>query len=77
MNVYETFIEGAKDGFNYAVMVMPYQLTILIAVSVFRASGALGLVQQGLESFIVFMGFNTGLAGMIAAIIISHIFFYA
>jgi spore maturation protein SpmA len=58
VNVYETFIEGAKEGFKYAVMIIPYLVAILIAVGVFRASGALGLVEQGLESLIIFMGFN-------------------
>ncbi len=59
VNVYESFIEGAKEGFKYAVTIIPYLVAILIAVGVFRASGAMDLVKSGLESFFMFLGVNT------------------
>ncbi|MBK6264826.1 spore maturation protein [Marivirga sp. S37H4] len=59
VNVYESFIEGAKEGFKYAVTIIPYLVAILIAIGVFRASGAMELVKAGLESFFGFLGVNT------------------
>ena len=43
VNVYEAFIEGAKDGFKTAVMIIPYLVAILVAIGMFRASGAMGM----------------------------------
>ena len=48
INVYESFIEGAKGGFKVAVSLIPYVVAILAAIGVFKASGALGWVQDGL-----------------------------
>jgi len=59
VNVYETFIEGAKEGFSVAVMIIPYLVAILVAVGVFRASGALNLLISGLGSAIGMLGVNT------------------
>lgn len=54
VNVYETFIDGARDGFNVAIKIIPYLIAILVAVGVFRASGAMdmmvGLIQKLLVS---------------------------
>jgi len=52
VNVYETFIEGAKDGFKTAVMIIPYLVAMLVAIGVFRASGALDLALNGLRSLL-------------------------
>ncbi|MGH8671222.1 MAG: nucleoside recognition domain-containing protein [Burkholderiales bacterium] len=53
VNVYETFIEGAKDGFHIAIGIIPYLVAMLVAIGVFRASGAmemlLGVVRRGIE----------------------------
>jgi spore maturation protein SpmA len=49
VNVYETFIEGAKEGFSTAISIIPYLLAMLVAVGVFRASGALDLLLDGLR----------------------------
>lgn len=49
INIYDAFIEGAKDGFNVAVKIIPFLIAILVAVGVFRASGALDFVMQGLK----------------------------
>ena len=50
INLYETFVEGAKDGFKVAVNIIPYLVAMLVAIGVFRASGALDLVLDGLRS---------------------------
>lgn len=60
LNVYETFIEGAKEGFDVAVRIIPYLVAMLVAIAVLRASGVLNLVVGGLESCFAFCGFDTG-----------------
>ncbi|WKV12046.1 spore maturation protein [Marivirga harenae] len=59
VNVYDSFVEGAKEGFNYAIMIIPYLIAILVAVGVFRASGAMDLLKDGLEAMVAFVGLNT------------------
>lgn len=58
INVYESFIEGAKDGFKTAVMIIPYLVAILVAIGMFRASGAMGMVTDGVAAFVHYLGFN-------------------
>ncbi len=58
INVYDTFIEGAKDGFSTAVRIIPYLIAILVAVGMFRASGAMDFLVDGLKSFVAFSGFD-------------------
>ncbi len=53
---YEAFIEGAKDGFHTAVMVIPYLVAILVGVAVFRASGAMDLVMNGVSYLLGLFG---------------------
>lgn len=48
INVYDAFIEGAKDGFHTAVRIIPYLVAILVAVAVFRASGAMDVLVEGI-----------------------------
>ena len=48
INVYDAFIEGAKDGFHTAVRIIPYLVAILVAVAVFRASGAMDMLVEGI-----------------------------
>ncbi len=50
-NVYEDFIEGAKDGFNVAIKIVPYLIAILVSIAVFRASGAMDYLIAGLAKF--------------------------
>ena len=57
VRVYESFIEGAKDGFNIAVRIIPYLVAILVAIGMFRASGALDILLSGLSPFLHFIGF--------------------
>ena len=49
VNVYETFTEGAKDGFKTAVSIIPFLVGMLVAIGVFRASGALDLITNALS----------------------------
>lgn len=59
INVYDAFIEGAKDGFNVAVMIIPFLIAMLVGVGVFTASGAMDMVIDGLRSFISILGIDT------------------
>lgn len=59
VNVYEAFIEGAKEGFGTAIKIIPYLIAILVGVGVFRASGALDYLIDGMRSFFSLIGVNT------------------
>jgi spore maturation protein SpmA len=59
VNVYEAFIEGAKEGFEIAVKIIPYLIAILVAIGVFRTSGALSYLVQGLTWFFGQLGIDT------------------
>ena len=58
VNVYEAFIEGAKDGFQTAVRVIPYLVAILVAIGVFRASGGMDLLIGGINWSVKAAGLN-------------------
>jgi spore maturation protein SpmA len=59
INVYDAFIEGAKDGFKVAVGIIPYLIAILVAVGMFRASGAMDLLVRGMAWLFALCGLNT------------------
>ena len=59
INIYETFIDGAKEGFSVAVKIIPYLVAILVAIGVFRASGALDFIVDGIAGVIGLFGVNT------------------
>jgi len=59
VNVFESFIEGAKEGFEVAIKIIPYLVGILVAVGVFRASGAMDYLVQGVSTIVSWMGFDT------------------
>src|SRR5690606_2042490 len=59
VNVYETFIDGAKDGFKTAVKIIPYLVAILVAIGVYRASGAMEWLEHGFAWIFVQAGINT------------------
>ena len=63
INVYEAFIEGAKDGFKTAVRIIPYLVAILVAIGVFRASGAMDALIGGIERVVTFFGCNADFVG--------------
>ena len=58
VNVYDAFIDGAKDGFSTAVNIIPYLIAILVAIGVFRASGAMDVLMQGVVKLVEGLGFN-------------------
>jgi len=59
INVYEVFIEGAKEGFTVAIRIIPYLVAILVAIGVLRASGALDFIVAGLGRFFAAVGLDT------------------
>ncbi|MBR6945213.1 MAG: spore maturation protein [Prevotella sp.] len=58
VNVYDAFVEGAKDGFTTAVRIIPYLVAILVAIGVFRASGAMDMLTEGIEWTVTACGFD-------------------
>lgn len=62
-NVYDAFIEGAKDGFSTAVRIIPYLIAILVAVGVFRASGAMDLLTDGVAALLRWCGADDRIVG--------------
>lgn len=58
VNAYEAFIEGAKEGFSTAVTIIPYLVAMLVAIAVFRASGALDLLMGGMRSAVLALGYD-------------------
>lgn len=59
IDVYETFIDGAKEGFQVAVRIIPYLIAILVAIGVFRASGAMDILIEGIRRGFTAIGMNT------------------
>ena len=59
VNVYDAFVEGAKDGFTTAVRIIPYLVAILVAIGVFRASGAMDMLIGGVKWGVEALGCNT------------------
>lgn len=57
INVYDHFVEGAKEGFNVAIRIIPYLVAMLVAISVFRTSGCMGYLVDGI-------GYLVGLTGL-------------
>lgn len=83
---YETFVEGAKEGFEMAVSIIPYLVGMLVAISVFRASGAMEFIIELLKPALQFVGVpteivplafirpisGTGALGMTSDLIATH-----
>ncbi len=63
VNVYDAFIEGAKDGFSTAVRIIPYLVAILVGIGVFRASGAMDMLIGGIEWTVAAVGGDTDFVG--------------
>ncbi len=59
INVYDAFIDGAKEGFTTAVMIIPYLVAILVGIAVFRASGCLDVIINGISYLVALAGLNT------------------
>ena len=65
VNVYDAFIDGAKGGFQTAIGIIPYLIAILVAVGMFRASGAMALLEQGMGHLFSLIGVNPDMAGAV------------
>ncbi len=63
VNVYDAFIEGAKEGFGIAIKIIPFLVAILVAIGIFRASGAMDFIITGFEKFFAWIGFDTRFTG--------------
>lgn len=59
INVYEAFIDGAKEGFSTGVLIIPYLVAILVAISVFRTTGCMDYVVNGIGSLVAAFGLDT------------------
>ena len=55
--VYESFVEGAKEGFKVGVMIIPYLVAIFVAINMFRASGAMGAMEDFFRPVLTMIGF--------------------
>lgn len=58
VNIFETFIEGAKEGFNTAIKIIPFLVGILVAIGVFRESGTLAYIEDGIAWIVIACGLN-------------------
>lgn len=56
INAYEVFVDGAKDGFKVAISIVPFLVAILVAIGVFRASGAMEMLFEGIKTALVYFG---------------------
>ena len=63
INVYEAFIDGAKEGFKTAVTIIPYLVAILVAIGMFRASGAMEYLTDGITYLVAACGIDTDFVG--------------
>ena len=71
INVYEAFIEGAKDGFGTAVRIIPYLIAILVAIAVFRASGGMDVIMDGIAWCAAALGADTDFVGALPTAIMK------
>ena len=71
LRVYDVFIEGAKEGFKTAVMIIPYLVAILVAIGMFRASGALDIFTGWVESLVAWLGFDTQWVGALPTMLMK------
>ena len=73
INVYDAFIEGAKDGFQTAVRIIPYLVAILVAIGVFRASGAMDMLISGIEWLVAVCGGDTDFVGALPTALMKQL----
>lgn len=71
INVYDTFIDGAKEGFKTAVMIIPYLVAILVAIGMFRASGALDAFTGWVETGVAALGADTEWVGALPTMLMK------
>ena len=63
VNVYDAFIEGAREGFNIAIKIIPFLVAILVAIGIFRASGSMDFIISGIARFFDWLGIDTQFTG--------------
>ena len=63
INVYDSFVEGAKEGFTTAIRIIPYLVAFLVGIAVFRTSGAMDLLIEGIATVVGSMGIDTSFVG--------------
>jgi spore maturation protein SpmB len=63
VNVFDAFIEGAKEGFNTAIRIIPFLVAILVAIGIFRASGTMDFIIAGITKFFAWLGVDTQFTG--------------
>lgn len=71
INVYDAFIEGAKEGFQTAITIIPYLVAILVGVGVFRASGAMDFLIDGVRMGVAAIGLNTNFVEALPTILMK------
>lgn len=71
INVYDTFIEGAKEGFKTAITIIPYLVAILVGIGVFRASGTMDFIIEGIRVGVGALGINTDFVGGLPTILMK------
>ncbi len=71
LNIYDIFIEGAKEGFRTAVLIIPYLVAILVAIGMFRASGALDIIVGGVEDLVATAGYDTKWVGALPTMLMK------
>lgn len=71
LRVYDVFIEGAKEGFKTAVIIIPYLVAILVAIGMFRASGALDVFTGWVQSLVAWLGFDTQWVGALPTMLMK------
>lgn len=71
LRIYDVFIEGAKEGFKTAVMIIPYLVAILVAIGMVRASGALGIFTEGVEWLVAQCGGDTEWVGALPTMLMK------
>lgn len=71
LRVYDVFIEGAKEGFKTAVMIIPYLVAILVAIGMFRASGALDVFTGWVGNAVTWLGFDSQWVGALPTMLMK------
>lgn len=71
INVYDAFVDGAKDGFSTAVKIIPYLVAILVAIGVFRASGCMDMLMRGIAWVVSLFGCDTDFVGALPVAIMK------
>ena len=72
INVYDAFVEGAKEGFTTAVRIIPYLVAILVAIGVFRVSGCMDYLIEGIANLVSLCGINSDFVGALPTALMNH-----